>query len=152
MPGALRPVLLALLFPTVVAAQASLPFALAVASVQGKVDVDSFTDETVSDPVIQAMIPRTKIHQDTELFKRVKYSMPSRVTVRTKDGRELTNEVLYPKGNPSNPLTEDEFKAKYMDMAERVLGRAQGEELYDRARQLDRVDNVADLAALFSPR
>ena len=49
--------------------------------------------------------------------------------MRTTDGRELTHEVLYPKGNPANPLTEDEFKAKFMDMAERVLGQAQADEL-----------------------
>ena len=33
-------------------------------------------------------------------------------------------------------MTEDEFKAKFMDMAARVLGEAQGEELYARARDL----------------
>ena len=56
------------------------------------------------------------------------------------------------KGNPGNPLTEDEFKAKFMDMAERVLGTEQGEELYARARDLPQVDDVADLAPLFSPK
>jgi 2-methylcitrate dehydratase PrpD len=137
---------------TVVGAQASLPFALSIAAVRGKIGVDEFTDETVSDPVVQAMIPRTTVHQDTELFQRVKNSMPGRVTVRTKDGREFTDEVLYPKGNPSNPMTEDEFKGKFMDMAVRVLGLEQSEELYGQARALDRVGNVSDLGPLFSPR
>ena len=53
---------------TVVSAQASLPFALAVAAVRGQVGVDEFTDETVADPVVQAMIPRTVVHQDDELY------------------------------------------------------------------------------------
>jgi 2-methylcitrate dehydratase PrpD len=137
---------------TVVGAQASLPFALSVAAVRGKVGVDEFTDETVADPVIQAMIPRTVVHQDSDLYAKVKNSMPGRVTIRTKDGRELTDEVLYPKGNPANPLTEDEFKEKFMDMAVRVLGDVQAEDLYRRARELDRVDDVATLAPLLSPR
>ena len=38
---------------TVVAAQASLPFALAVAAVRGQVTVDEFTEETVNDPVVR---------------------------------------------------------------------------------------------------
>ena len=67
---------------SVVSAQASLPFALAVAAVRGKVGVDEFTDETVGDPVIQAMISRTVVHQDEELYAKVKNSMPGRVTVR----------------------------------------------------------------------
>jgi 2-methylcitrate dehydratase PrpD len=98
------------------------------------------------------MIPRTVVHQDSELFATVKNSMPGRVTVRTADGRELTDEVLYPKGNPQNPLTEDEFKAKFMDMAERVLGNEQAEELYGRARDLRDIPDVADLAPLWSAR
>jgi 2-methylcitrate dehydratase PrpD len=137
---------------TVVSAQASLPFALSVAAVRGKAGVDEFTDETVADPVIQGMIARTTIHQDTELFERVKNSMPGRVTVRLRDGREFTDEVLYPKGNPGNPMTEAEFKAKFMDMAARVLGDTQGEELYARARDLVNVNDVSDLAPLLSPR
>ena len=88
---------------TVVSAQASLPFALSVAAVRGNISVDEFTEETVADPVIQAMIPKTKVHQDTELFSRSRTPMPGQVTVRTKDGREFTDEVLYPKGNPEQP-------------------------------------------------
>src|SRR6185312_5880875 len=137
---------------TVVSAQASLPFALAVASVHGRITVDQFTDETVADPVVQEMVTRTVVHQDEELFRQVTNSMPGRVTVRTKDGRELTDEVLYPKGNPSNPLTEEEFEAKFMNMAARVLGRDQASELYGRARELECVADVAGVAPLFSRR
>jgi 2-methylcitrate dehydratase PrpD len=102
--------------------------------------------------VIQQTILKTTVHQDTELFQRVKNSMPSRVTVRTTDGREFTAEVLYPKGNPGNPMTEAEFKAKFMEMAVRVLGRDQSDELYQRARTLATVQDVSELAPLFSPR
>lgn len=137
---------------TVVSAQASLPFALAVAAVRGRVGVDEFTEETVADREVQAMIGRTTVHQDLDLFAKVENSMPGRVTVRTTDGRELTAEVLYPRGNPRNPLSEDEFKAKFTDMAERVLGPDQADELYARARGLVDEPDVADLAPLWSKR
>jgi 2-methylcitrate dehydratase PrpD len=137
---------------TVVSAQASLPFALAVAAVRGKVGVDEFTDETVTDPVVQDLMGRTVVHEDTELFALARGSMPGRVTVRTKDGRELIDEVLHPSGSPGNPLTEDQFKAKYMEMAERVLGPDQADELYQRARDLRHVGDVADLAPLFGAK
>ena len=129
-----------------------LPFALAVAAVRGKVGVDEFTEATVADPVVQDLITRTVVHQDVDLFQPVKGTMPGRVTVRTTDGRELTAEVRYPKGNPANPLTEDEFKAKFMDMAERVLGFEQADELYRRARDLRSEPDVAKLAPLMSPK
>jgi 2-methylcitrate dehydratase PrpD len=145
---------------TVVSAQASLPFALSVAAVRGKITVDEFTDETVADPVIQALIPRITVYQDSELYERAsknsslfgRITFPGKVTIRTKDGREFTDEVLYPKGNPGNPMTEDEFKGKFMNMAERVLGRAQGEELYKRARALTEIRDISELAPLFAPK
>jgi 2-methylcitrate dehydratase PrpD len=137
---------------TVVSAQASLPFALSMAAVRRKVTIDEFTDETVNDADIQAMIPRVKVTQDLELYQRVKNSMPGRVTVRTKDGREFTDEVLYPRGNPSNPLSEAEFKHKFMEMAERVLGHDQADELYQRAIALTDIADVSELAPLFSKR
>jgi 2-methylcitrate dehydratase len=137
---------------TVVAAQASLPFALSVAAVHRRVTVDQFTDETVADPEVQSMIAKTVVHQDAELFQRVKNSMPGGVTVHTTDGREFTAEVLYPKGNPENPMTEDEFKAKFMNMAVRVLGEKQSNELYRRARAVAGERDVSELAGLFSPR
>ena len=137
---------------TVVSAQASLPFALAVAAVRGRVGVDEFTEEAVADPIVQELITRTVVHQDEELHRKVTASMPGRVTVKTTDGRQLTAEVLYPKGNPRNPMNEEEFKAKFVDMAERVLGYDQADELYRRARDLRSVTDVADLARLFSPK
>ena len=137
---------------TVVSAQASLPFALAVAAVRERVGVDEFTEETVADPVVQELMTRTVVHQDEELYRKASGSMPGRVTVRTGDGRELTAEVLYPRGNPKNPMAEDEFKAKFMDMAERVLGYDQADDLYWQARGLRSISDVADLAMLFSPK
>jgi 2-methylcitrate dehydratase len=137
---------------TVVSAQASLPFALSMAAVRRKVTVDEFTDETVNDPDIQAMIPRVTVTQDLELYRKVKNSFPGRVTVRTKDGREFVDEVLYPRGNPSNPLSEAEFKHKFMEMAERVLGHDQADELYQRAISLTDIADVSELAPLFSRR
>jgi 2-methylcitrate dehydratase len=135
---------------TIVAAQASLPFALAVAAVRGQVTVDEFTEETVNDPVIQGLIPKLRVEQDTELYQKVTNSMPGRITIRTTDGREFTDEVLYPKGNPGNRLTEDEFKDKFMRSVVRVLGEEQSEELYNASRDLANVDDVATLAPLFS--
>jgi hypothetical protein len=49
-------------------------------------------------------------------------------------------------------MTEDEFKAKFMNMAARVLGEKQSDELYQRACALTDERDVSGLAGLFSPR
>jgi 2-methylcitrate dehydratase len=133
------------------AAQASLPFALAVASVHRKVTIDEFTDETVADPIVREMMLKVTVHQDPDLVSQIGH-YPGKVVVRTTDGRELSGYVENPKGSPNNRLTEDEFKAKFMEMGERVLGHDQADELYRRSRAVGDVANVAELAPLFSPR
>ena len=137
---------------TIVSAQASVYFALALASVKGRPTVDGFTEETVADPVIQSMISRITVHGDDDLYTRVHNSMPGAVTVRTKDGREFSAEVLYPKGTAANRMTDDEFKGKFMQLTERVLGEAQASELYERARSVQDIGDIAELTHLFSPR
>ena len=136
---------------TVVSAQASLPFALAMAAKHRKITVDQFTDETVNDPEIQDLITRVGVTQDLELYKQVgRKSFPGRVTVTTKDGTKFTDQVLYPRGNPNNPLSEADFKHKYMHMAERVIGASQAETLYQKAIRLAELNDVSELAPLFS--
>ena len=49
-------------------------------------------------------------------------------------------------------MTEDEFKAKFMDMAERVLGYDQADVLLPDGAGAPLVADVADLATLFSPK
>jgi 2-methylcitrate dehydratase len=136
---------------TIVSAQASLYFALALTAVRGKPTVDDITEETVADPAIQAMIDRITVHGDEELFTQVRNSMPGAVTVRTTDGREFHAVVQYPRGNASNRLPEDEFFGKYLQMAERVLGKDQATELYEQARGVQDLDDMAVLGPLLSP-
>jgi hypothetical protein len=66
----------------------------------------------------------------------------------------LHGTVAYPKASPNNPLTEDELKAKYkyMDMASACSATSQADRLYRRARDLRRIEVVADVAALFNPK
>ncbi|HEY6532319.1 MAG TPA: MmgE/PrpD family protein [Acidimicrobiales bacterium] len=138
---------------TVVGAQASLYYALAVTAVRGhKPTVDDVSEENVADPVVQAMIDRISVHADEELFSQVRNSMPGAVTVRTTDGREFHAEVRYPRGNAANRLPEDEFFGKYLHMTERVIGRDQATELYERARNVQDIEDIAELGPLMSPK
>lgn len=136
---------------TIVAAQASLYFALALAAVRGKPTVDDFTEETVADPVIQGMIGKISVHNDEELFTQVRNSMPGAVTVRTTDGREFHAVVQYPRGNARNRLPEPEFFGKFLHMTERVIGREQATELYEQARRVQDIADIAELGPLLSP-
>ena len=73
------------------------------------------------------------------------------VEVHLTDGRVLTNRVLIARGDPRNPLTEQELRAKFRTTAGQALSQAQVATLEKAiARVADLVD-VRELAELLVP-
>lgn len=131
---------------TIVSAQFSMPFALAVAAVRGKVTVEEFEEEVLTDPDVLAMIQRVNCAYDAELVQRAGLgSQPGRVTVIMRDGRSFTEEVLYPKGHAKNPMSVDELKAKFWGLTAGFVTRTDCERIYDLVMDLD---NAADIAPI----
>lgn len=125
-------------------AQFSGPFTFALALRGGGglgVYLDDFTDEAVADPVNLDLASRVEHVTDPrceEIFPR---HFPSIVTVLTRDGRELVEEVLANRGTAQRPLTEAEVRLKY-DLNARALGPDAS------AALADAIANVADRAAV----
>ena len=61
------------------------------------------------------------------------------VTVKLKDGREYNKEVAISKGMPQNPLSPEEFKAKYRDCAATVLSKEAVEKSLSLLASLEKV-------------
>ena len=65
------------------------------------------------------------------------------VTIKTRD-REYTDRVDFPKGEPENPLTEEEFRSRYNGLMEYAgVEPAVSAAVYDAVRQTNA--NVEDL-------
>lgn len=134
---------------TVVSAQFSLPFALAVAAVRGKVTVDEFEDDVLTDPEVLAMIQRVNCAYDAELIQRAGLgSQPGRVTVIMRDGRSFIEEVLYPKGHPKNPMNVAELKAKFRGLTTGFVTESDCERIYDLVMDLENADDIAPIMKL----
>ena len=71
----------------------------------------------------------------TALFKQG--ARPAVVEVKTKRGT-FTREVLYPKGDPNNPMTWDDVSKKFMNQAEPVLGNALAREVIERTMAIEK--------------
>jgi 2-methylcitrate dehydratase PrpD len=62
----------------------------------------------------------------------------SQVDIETTDGRKLSHFQPYRKGDPELPLTDDELNAKFMELAEPVLGDAGSKRLLEQLWALDK--------------
>ena len=99
----------------------SLPYCLAVAIVDRQISTASFSDEKLKDPRIWAVIDKIKGEASVEFEKMFPAKQPSKVVVRTTEGKEYSAYLEYPKGDPREPMTEEDLDIKFTGLAEKLL-------------------------------
>jgi 2-methylcitrate dehydratase len=99
----------------------SLPYVIAAAVVDGNVLPESFSDEKLRDPRIREVLPKIKVVADPEideLFPKIKRA---RVTITTADGSKYTAQTDVAKGDPADPMSDEDIAAKFRANAKKVL-------------------------------
>jgi 2-methylcitrate dehydratase len=81
----------------------SLPYCIAAALVDHKITTQTFSEEKLKDPRIWEVIDKIKGEASEEFDKMFPEKQPSRVVIRTNDGREFSEYIEYPKGDPREP-------------------------------------------------
>jgi len=95
----------------------SLPYCLAAAIVDKKITTGSFSDEKLSDPRIFEVIDKIKGEPSQEFEKMFPAKQPSKVLVTTKDGKQYSEYLEYPKGDPREPMTMEDLENKFNSLA-----------------------------------
>jgi 2-methylcitrate dehydratase PrpD len=101
----------------VVDAQFSMPFGAAVALLRGHAMPSDHDDASLADPDIQALMDRVHCYRDPALDALWPAQWPAAVTIELRDGRTLHQRVDHPKGDPENPLSPAELRAKLAGLA-----------------------------------
>ena len=112
-------------------AKMSIPYATAAGLICGKAGLQEFTEEAVKGEEILALTRKVKVESDEALSDVFPGIQAAIVTIKTKDS-EYTDRVDFPKGEPENPLTDEEFRSRYDGLMEYagVLPSVSGE-VYD---------------------
>jgi len=109
---------------TVVDAQFSIPYTVAVTIIKYQALQTEFTDETIKDPQILDLTSKIKGIADTEYEKMYPEKFPTTVTIKTKDGKEYSAYTEIPKGDPENPAYQEDpslFNKEIEDKFEKLL-------------------------------
>lgn len=109
----------------------SLPYCIAAALVDHKITTQSFSEEKLKDPRIWEVI--NKIHGEaSEEFEKIfPAKQPSKVVIKTKDGREFSEYLEYPKGDPREPMTMEDLDNKFEGLTEKLLVAGRRKEIKD---------------------
>ena len=126
----------------------SLPYVIAAAVADRQVTPLQFTDEKIMDPKIRAQLEKVEVVADPEIEALFPELQRVIVKVVTTDGRELTKQIDYPKGDPRNPLTDQEIEEKFDALAEAVMSAERRQQLKEAVWNLENQDSITELMRL----
>lgn len=98
-------------------AKMSIPYATAAGFLYGKAGMQEFSEDTVKNPEVLNLARKIEVRAEDELSSAFPGIQAAIVTVKTRE-TEYTERVDFPKGEPENPLTDEEFRSRYEDLME----------------------------------
>jgi 2-methylcitrate dehydratase len=126
----------------------SLPWCIAAAVARGRVTPAEFSDEALRDQTIRSVIQRVRVVAEPafeEMFPRLQ---PCEVTFVLKNGERITERIDYAKGDPRDPLTDEEIGQKFAFLSEGLLSPRRRGEILAMIEELESTDNVIELVEL----
>jgi 2-methylcitrate dehydratase len=109
----------------------SLPYCIAAALVDHKITTQSFSENKMKDPRIWEVIDKIRGEASQEFEKMFPAKQPSKVVIKTKDGKEFSEYLEYPKGDPREPMTDQDLDDKFGGLTEKLLIKGRRKEIKD---------------------
>ena len=128
----------------------SLPYVIAAALVDRQVTPAQFTMERIMDPKIREQLRKVEVVADPEIEKVFPALQRVLVKITAADGRSFSKQLDYPKGDPRNPLTDQEVEEKFAALAEGLLSAGAQQKLKDAIWNLEDSGSVRKLMALMT--
>ena len=133
----------------VVDTQFSMPWQAAIALIDGKIDVDTFTEENIHRPAVRALMKKVEWVVDEEFERRYPEHYSCAVTVTMEDGKEYASVVDDPKGDYRNPVTQEELEEKFKNLARReIQDEDKIQRIVDFIQNIHMADDIGELFAL----
>ena len=129
---------------TLLDAQFSMPYALAVAAESGRATIDQFSPLRTGEANIKRLMAVTAIVPD-RILKEGDYPA---LELHLKDGRSRERSIAFAKGAPENPLTDDELALKVETLVAPVLGSERHKRIVEAVDRLDKMVDAAELMDL----
>lgn len=125
-------------------ARFSISYCVALALLFGKVVLDHFTPEFIKNEEVLSLIERISVIED-ELYTRAHPERwGAKVEVLSLDGSRYSAETWFPKGDPENPMTDEEIEGKVRDLLTPMLPKEYLDSLIERVWNLEEINDLRD--------
>jgi 2-methylcitrate dehydratase PrpD len=132
----------------VVDTQFSMPWQAAIAFIDGKIDVDTFTQKNIHRPDVRELMTKVDWEVDEEFERRYPEHYSCAVTVTMEDGAAYTSVIDDPKGDYRNPVTQQQLENKFRALARRELDDERVENVIALVKNLHEVEDIGELFSL----
>jgi 2-methylcitrate dehydratase PrpD len=129
-------------------AKFSMQYGVAIAVLDRAAGLAQFTTERVVQPDAQAMLRQVRVEVDERAEAAGFDQMYSVVSLHLSDGSTLERQASFAKGSPSDPMTDDELRAKFNESIELVDPSADATSIADQLLAIRGVADVRTLRAL----
>src|SRR5699024_1332219 len=119
---------------SIYAAKFSIQFCTALALLTGNGNLENFNEETLWDKDIRALMRRIYVHKDEAIHATYPEKWGAAVEIMLQNGETITRETDYPKGDPENPVTEQELVNKFIHLTS-ALSNAQQQQIIEGIKQ-----------------
>jgi 2-methylcitrate dehydratase PrpD len=133
----------------VAGAQFSLPYTTTCAALYGNASVKQFTEEAIRRPAVREFIHKIEMVHTGDMDVYLPDKFAATAEIFTKDGKSYKALTTDPKGDVLNPMTVEEIKAKYMDLATMSISEDRAKEIYDTVMRLETLTDIHELTRLF---
>jgi 2-methylcitrate dehydratase PrpD len=131
--------------------QFSIVWGVATALARHRATLDDFTETAIKSPDILGLTAKTDVQIDHEFDRGDVGIEPARVRITMKDGAVFTEQVDFPTGAPSRPLSFADVERKFQSLlahAEQPISPANAEKLVEEVARLEDLEDVQDLLSL----
>lgn len=129
-------------------AQFSLPYTVTCAALFGDATVTQFTEEKIHSDEVRNFIHKVEMVHTGEMDQYLPDYFAATSEIHTKDGKVYKDICKCPKGDPENPLTDEEVRTKFMSLATLCINEKRAAEIYETAMNIDKLSDIHELTRL----
>src|SRR6266540_5932540 len=130
----------------------SLPYIVAMAMLEGRIDNSTYSEKKYRDPKILDFLKKITVIEDKELSAKYPEAVANRITVKLASGTVITKQVDYHKGHPKNPMSDKEVEDKFERLTRKYLTKNQSRRILDTIWSLEKVKEVGKVVSLLTVR
>lgn len=136
---------------TPLAARFSTPYVVAVTLLRGEAGPESFHPQVLGDDAVLDLAKRVTVCEDPAFTAMTPSQRPARVRLHLRDGSQRETTVTGSKGDPDQPMSDEELQIKFQNLVQPVVGTSATTAAWDVLGRLATLPNLDEMVQLLTP-